>query len=92
MMQSLSLHEHSALRRQPREKADGEEESELTADHTEAVVRQLDTLAIAEALLHWLTGSVMLVSGVRLDANCPVGTVGFVVNLCKVLHLTCLIG
>ena len=31
-----------------------------------------------EASLCWLTGSVTLVSGLRLDANCPVETVCYV--------------
>ena len=35
----------------------------------------------------WLTASVMLVNGLRLNANCPVRTVCCVANLYKVLCL-----
>ena len=43
-----------------------------------------------EALLHvhWLTGSVTLVSGLRLNANCPFRTVCFVANLDELLYMT----
>ena len=55
------------------------------------MIRYLETLAFVEASSRRLTGSVTVVSGLRLDANSPVGTVGCVANLHKVLFLTSLL-
>ena len=74
MVESLRLQQHSTLLRQPREVVDMQRRKRSLRWRSCCKVAR-HSLFGEEASLRWLTGFVTLVSGLRLDANSPVGTV-----------------